>query len=395
MRAYPAKEGTGFASGHPLGGALYPVDGNEQNPSPKAKLRRGWTTGACAAAAARAAYEALLSGRFPDPVTITLPGGARPSFALALTELGEGFARAGILKDAGDDPDVTHGALVIARVLHGPAQSGVTFRAGEGVGTVTRPGLPLTPGEPAINPVPRSMIKAAIIEVAATYGGTSDAIVEISIPGGEEIAKRTLNARLGIVGGLSILATTGIVVPFSCAAWIDTIHRGIDVARASHIDHIAGSTGAMSEAAVKALHALPDIALIEMGDFVGGMLKYLRTHKIPKVTIAGGFAKITKLGQGLLDLHSGRGAIDILWLAARGAEAGASADFHARAKSAQSAGEILQIATEENLNVATPVADAAWHTAARVLRGSEIALEIAVFDRSGHLLARTPFLPVH
>jgi cobalt-precorrin-5B (C1)-methyltransferase len=132
---------------------------------------------------------------------------------------------------------------VIARVSGGAPGSGVGFRAGEGVGTVTRPGLLLAPGEPAINPVPRAMIKAAVEEAARVCGGTGDAIVEISIPGGEEIAKRTLNARLGIVGGLSILGTTGIVVPFSSAAWIDTIHRGIDVARASRIDHIAGSTG--------------------------------------------------------------------------------------------------------------------------------------------------------
>jgi cobalt-precorrin-5B (C1)-methyltransferase len=367
----------------------------EEDPSAKTKLRRGWTTGACAAAGARAAYEALLTGRFPDPVTITLPNGMRPSFALALAEQGHGFARAGIVKDAGDDPDVTHGALVIAKVTPGPAHSGVDFRAGEGVGTVTHPGLALAPGEPAINPAPRSMIAAEIEDVARRCGGRGDAIVEISIPGGEEMAMRTLNARLGIVGGLSILGTTGIVVPFSCAAWIDTIHRGIDVARASHIDHIAGSTGATSEAAIKALHGLPDIGLIEMGDFAGGMLKYLRTHEIPKVTIAGGFAKMTKLGQGLLDLHSSRGSVDVLWLAAHGTEAGGSAEFVRRASSAQSAGEILQIAKETNLDIAARVARAAWHTAANVLQGREIALEIAVFDRSGQLLARTPFLPVH
>jgi cobalt-precorrin-5B (C1)-methyltransferase len=366
-----------------------------KNPSAKARLRRGWTTGACAAAGARAAYEALLTGCFPDPVTITLPNGMRPSFALALAERGQEFARAGIIKDAGDDPDVTHGALVIAKVTPGPAHSGVAFRAGEGVGTVTRPGLPLAPGEPAINPAPRAQIKAAIDEAARLFGAPGDAIVEISIPGGEEIARRTLNARLGISGGLSILGTTGIVVPFSCAAWIDTIHRGIDVARASHIDHIAGSTGATSEAAIKALHCMPDIALIEMGDFAGGMLKYLRPHPIPKVTIAGGFAKMTKLGQGLLDLHSGRGAVDVMWLAARGKEAGGSGEFERRAKEAQSAGEILQIAKEGNLNIAAPVAHAAWHTAAKVLASSDIALEIAVFDREGQLLARTPFLPVH
>jgi cobalt-precorrin-5B (C1)-methyltransferase len=366
-----------------------------ENLPPQAELRRGWTTGACAAAAARAAYEALARGEFPDPVSITLPNGLQPSFALALRELETGFARAGVIKDAGDDPDVTHGALVIARVLHGPPGSGVIFRAGEGVGTVTRPGLPLPPGEPAINPVPRQMIKAEIGQVSRICGVAGDVIVEISIPGGEKIAGRTLNGRLGIAGGLSILGTTGIVVPFSCAAWIDTIHRGIDVARAVGVDHIAGSTGATSEAAMKALHGLPEVALIEMGDFVGGMLKYLRAHEIPKVTIAGGFAKMTKLGQGLFDLHSGRGKVDFSWLAARCAEARADACLIARVKEAHSAGEVLDLAAAEGLDIAMPVAEAAWRTAAKVLLGSSISLEVAVFDRGGKLLARVPLRPVH
>jgi len=368
---------------------------SEETPAQRPDLRKGWTTGSCAAAAARAAYEALVGGTFPHTVTIILPNGARPSFTLALEEKGEDFARAGVIKDAGDDPDVTHGALIIARVSPGPPGSGVTFRAGEGVGTITRPGLPLPPGEPAINPVPRRMIATAIGEAASLHGASGDVIVEISVPGGEEIAKRTLNARLGIVGGLSILGTTGIVVPFSCAAWIDTIHRGIDVARASGLGHVAGSTGSSSEAAVKALHGLPDIALIEMGDFAGGMLKYLRTHEIPKVTIAGGFAKMTKLGQGLLDLHSSRGEVDLSWLAARCAEAGGSEAFAARVKSVQSAGEALELARREGFDIAAPVAQAAWRTAAKVLRGSTILLEIVIFDRRGVLLARTPFLPVH
>ncbi len=367
----------------------------EEPPSRKANLRKGWTTGACAAAATRAAYEALVSGPFPGTVAITLPGGARPTFVLALEELGEGFARAGIIKDAGDDPDVTHGALVIARVSHGPAGSGVLFRAGAGVGTVTRAGLPLPPGEPAINPAPRRMIKAAIEEVAAMCGLAGDATVEISIPGGEKIAERTLNGRLGIVGGLSILGTTGIVVPYSCAAWIDTIHRGIDVARAAGLSHIAGSTGSTSEAAIKALHRLPEIALIEMGDFVGGMLKYLRTHEAAKVTIAGGFAKMTKLGQGLLDLHSGRGEVDLSWLAARCAEVGAGECLIGKVRAANSATQVYDLASAEGFDIAALVAEAAWRTAAKVLHDSRIALEIAVFDRDGHLLARTPFRRVH
>ena len=173
------------------------------------------------------------------------------------------------------------------------------------------------------------------------------------------------------------------------------IHRGIDVARAAGLSHIAGSTGSTSEAAIKALHGMPDIALIEMGDFVGGMLKYLRTHEVAKVTIAGGFAKMTKLGQGLLDLHSRRGEVDFSWLAARCAEAGASANIVAHAKTANSAREVLDLASAEGIDVGAAVAEAAWRTAAKVLHDSAIALEIAVFDRDGHLLARTPFLPVH
>lgn len=363
--------------------------------APHKKLRRGWTTGACAAAAARAAYEALTRGVFPNLVTITLPNGIRPSFTLALQELGDGFARAGVIKDAGDDPDVTHGVLVVAKISLGPLQSGVTFRAGEGVGTITRPGLPMPPGEPAINPMPRQMITEAIGEVCRLYGASGDAVAEISIPGGEKIAERTLNARLGIVGGLSILGTTGIVVPYSCAAWIETIQRGIDVARAAGVPHIAGSTGATSEAAIKALHNLPDIALIEMGDFAGGMLKYLRRHEVERVTIAGGFAKMVKLGQGLLDLHSSRGAVDLSWLAARCAEAGASSSLLAGVKEARNAGEVLALAKAEDAAIAIAVAEAAWQTAAKILRGSAIALEIAVFDRSGTLLARTPLRQAH
>src|SRR3984885_14115246 len=148
-------------------------------------LKRGWTTGACAAGAARAAFAALLGGMFPDPVPVALPKGLRPEFALATHEIGDGFARAAIVKDAGDDPDVTHGALIVATVRRAAPGAGVSFRAGEGVGTVTRPGLPLPPGEPAINPAPRAMIRANIAEVAARYGVGADAEVEISVPGGE------------------------------------------------------------------------------------------------------------------------------------------------------------------------------------------------------------------
>ncbi|HEX3502986.1 MAG TPA: cobalt-precorrin-5B (C(1))-methyltransferase [Xanthobacteraceae bacterium] len=356
-----------------------------------APLRRGWTTGTCATAAAKAAFTALLTGEFPDPVEVALPRGERPSFALAVTRQDDGSAMAGVIKDAGDDPDVTHGALVCATVRAGVPGAGVVFKAGEGVGTVTRAGLPIPPGEPAINPVPRQMIQSAIAEIAAACGSSGDAEVEIAIPGGEAMAAKTLNGRLGIVGGLSILGTTGIVVPYSCSAWIHSIHSGIEVARAAGLTHIAGATGAASEAGAQKLYDLPEIALIDMGDFVGGMLKYLRRHRVPRVTIAGGIAKMTKLAQGFTDLHSKRGAVDLAELANVAAAAGGSAALCERIIAANTTAEAFAHAQAEGIALGDLVAQAARETAADLVAGSNIAVEVVVFDREQNLVGRAAF----
>jgi cobalt-precorrin-5B (C1)-methyltransferase len=355
---------------------------------PTRPLHRGWTTGACATAAAKAAYTALLTGAFPDPIEITLPGGQRPSFALAVTRRDDGAATAGIVKDAGDDPDVTHGALVLATVRHAAAGSGVAFRAGAGVGTVTRPGLPISPGEPAINPVPRRMMREAIAEVAGRHGAAGDVEIEVAIPDGQTIATRTLNGRLGIVGGLSILGTTGIVVPYSCSSWVHSIRSGIDVARAIGLTHVAGATGSTSEAAVQRLYGLSEPALIDMGDFVGGMLKYIRAHPLPRVTIAGGVAKMTKLAQGLLDLHSKRGAVDLAALAALADAAGGSAALQARIVAANTAAEAFALAQADGVALGDAVARAAREVAARVVEGKGVAVDVVVFDRDGALVGR-------
>jgi cobalt-precorrin-5B (C1)-methyltransferase len=354
----------------------------------KTALRRGWTTGACATAATRAAYTALLTGAFPDPVAITLPKGERPSFALAVEGRDDASAMAGIVKDAGDDPDVTHGALVIATVRAGAPGSGVVFAAGDGVGTVTRAGLPVAVGEPAINPVPRRMMAAEIAAVAAAHGGSGDAAIEISIPGGAALAEQTWNPRLGIVGGLSILGTTGIVHPFSCSAWIHAIHRGVDVARANGVSHIAGATGSTSEDAVRALYGLSDIALIDMGDFAGGLLKYLRTHPVARLTIAGGFAKLTKLGQGVLDLHSSRSQVDFEWLADRLAALGAPGDTVAAARIANTAAQVLELSRQAGIALADSVAQAARQTARDTLDRADIAVDIVVVERKGRIVGR-------
>ena len=347
-------------------------------------LRSGWTTGACATAAAKAAWVALLGQDFPDPVGITLPRGETPAFALALREMGDGWARAGVVKDAGDDPDVTHGATIIATLRRGAVGSGIVFRAGEGVGTVTKPGLPLPPGEPAINPVPRQMITAEIAALAAVHGVRADIEVEISVPGGERIAYRTWNPRLGILGGISILGTTGVVVPYSCSAWIHSIQRGIDVARATGITHVAGCVGNTSEKAVLRLRSLSEDAIIDMGDFVGGMLKYLRGHPIAQVTIAGGFAKMCKLAAGHMDLHSKRSQVDVAVLAGYLGDLGGDAETIRLAAAANTALEVLELAQARGLALGDIIAVRAAGQARQGLGEAPIHVEVLVLDRQGN-----------
>tara|TARA_R110002126_G_scaffold52897_17_gene143445 strand:- start:1986 stop:3110 length:1125 start_codon:yes stop_codon:yes gene_type:complete len=356
---------------------------------PEGELRRGWTTGACATAAAKAAYTALLTGAFPDPVQISLPKGETPSFALAREGMTASGAFAAIVKDAGDDPDVTHGAVIRVDIAHGAPGSGIAYCAGDGVGTVTRDGLPLPVGEPAINPVPRKMIAEAIAGVAAAHNGSGDVTVTVSVDDGAALAEKTWNPRLGIVGGISILGTTGVVVPYSCAAWIESIHRGIDVSRAAGEAVIAGCTGKTSEEKTQALLGLPNHAMIDMGDFAGGMLKYLRAHPVPKVFIGGGFAKISKLAEGNLDLHSGRSQVDLTWMADVAHELGATVDAAARIEGANTAAEALSIANENGIDLAPEIARRARDVARYTLAGADIAVDVLVFDRNGGLIGRS------
>ncbi|MQS34193.1 cobalt-precorrin-5B (C(1))-methyltransferase [Streptomyces katsurahamanus] len=359
-------------------------------------LRPGWTTGACATASATAAYTALLTGAFPDPVTVTLPKGQTPAFALAVEELtADGRAMAGVVKDAGDDPDVTHGALVRATVRALPPGSGVVFRAGPGVGTVTRPGLPLEVGEPAINPVPRQMMRDHIAEVTRTHGrrgggsGDGDVEITVSVDHGEEIARSTWNPRLGILGGLSILGTTGVVVPYSCSAWIDSIRRGVDVARAAGRRHVAACTGSTSEKTVIAEYGLPEDALLDMGDFAGAVLKYLRRHPVERLTVCGGFAKLSKLAAGHLDLHSARSQVDKGFLAGLALRGGAGPALAREIADANTGLAALQLCAAAGVPLGDLVAVAARDEALSVLRGAPVAVDVICIDRAGTVVGRS------
>lgn len=270
-------------------------------------LRTGWTTGTCASAAAKAAVTGLLSGTVPEQIEVGLPGGQRVAFAVVDSFDGVP-AVAAVVKDAGDDPDVTNGAhvTVAADWMEGP-DGEVALGAGPGVGTVTLPGLGLPVGAPAINPVPARMIRAAVAEV-------SDRAVAltVSVPGGEEMAARTSNARLGIVGGISILGTTGIVRPFSTASWRASVVQQVDVAAAQGQRRIVLSTGGRTDAAAQRLFPeLPQVCFVEVGDFTGIALRRAAAVGATSVAFVGMAGKIAKLAAGVMMTHYRRSKVDV------------------------------------------------------------------------------------
>ena len=356
----------------------------EETPERSAPLRSGYTTGACATATALAAARLLLLDDGSPRVRIVLPKGQQVDFDLSFCRRDGDAAEAGTIKDAGDDPDVTHGATVFARVRR-IASPQVMFRAGPGVGTVTRPGLTLPVGEPAINPVPRQMMREHLMDLAARCDYRGGFEVSIGVEHGEQLALKTMNGRLGIVGGLSILGTTGIVRPFSCAAYIASIHQGIDVARANGCEHIAACTGNASEMAIRQRYGLPDMALIEMGDFAGAVLKHLRRVPVPRLSVCGGFGKLSKLAAGHMDLHSRHSSIDLPLLAEWAGRAGAGWDLQAAIRACNTSQQALQLAHQAGLPLGNMVCAQALRVAERIVPSS-VAVEILAIDRQGQIV---------
>jgi cobalt-precorrin-5B (C1)-methyltransferase len=373
---------------------MWPESSEEAKP-----LRNGLTTGSCATACCVAAVRFLLAKKQPSAVEITLPRGEKFDLAIidyVVLDGGSSDAcidlqgvRTSTIKDAGDDPDATHGATLFVelRLLKAP---GIFFKAAAGVGTVTREGLVLDIGEPAINPVPRKMMTEHLNHYAFTYQYSGGFEVSVGIENGEQIAKHTMNGRLGIIGGLSILGTTGIVRPYSCSAYIASIHQGIDVAQANGFTHLAASTGIASERAIQEHYQMSEISLIEMGDFVGAMLKYLRREKnapdVNKLSISAGFGKLTKLANGHLDLNSRQSSIDFKQLANIAKSLGASAALQDEIINANTSIEVLNKTKAAGLDIATVICQDALKVAQAIVHPS-IEVEVWAVDRKGIFVA--------
>jgi cobalt-precorrin-5B (C1)-methyltransferase len=319
------------------------------------KLRTGWTTGTCAAAAAKAAARALVSGEPQEEIDIKLPRKGeerRVRFPVERCEVGEGgtWAEAVVVKDAGDDPDVTDGAHLTARVTP-YEEPGLHLDRGEGVGVVTRPGLGLVVGGPAINDVPRRMISYSVEEVLDPE--ERGVRVVISVPGGEEMAEKTTNPRLGIVGGISILGTTGIVRPFSTAAWRASVGQAINVMGAQGYNTLVLSTGGLTEkAAMRLLPDLEEVCFVEVGDFTGHALKGAVKNGLGQVFFVGMVGKLAKLAAGVMMTHWTRSKVDNDLLAAITEEAGGSASLVEEMKDANTARHAYELWREAGLEKA-------------------------------------------
>ena len=349
-------------------------------------LRTGYTTGACAAAATKAAMIALLDGAAPNSVTITLPSGKLASFEIVSYRAEKRQARCGVRKFAGDDPDVTHGLLIVSEVslASGGEPGEVRFLQGEGVGRVTLPGLEIPPGEPAINPVPRRMIRECISEALRQRWLRHAVEVTISAPGGEAVARKTMNERLGIIGGISILGTSGEVVPYSMDAWLSSIRQSIAVAAANGCTTLALTSGLRTERHLRAHYPeLPERACIHYGNFIGRTLELTSEHGgFSRVIVGVMLAKATKLAQGEADLSSRVVALRPDWLADLVAELGYGeelskqlADLHL----VRNMTEIIPFSSEEPLYNA--IASACRQTCLQWF--PDMPLTLVLFDMEG------------
>jgi cobalt-precorrin-5B (C1)-methyltransferase len=386
-------------------------------------LRRGFSTGTAATAAARAALRLLLSGESPRVVAVRLPGELWYPVAVRECRVVGDYAEATVIKDAGDDPDVTHRARIVARVCcstRGPLGAGVLLRGGEGVGVATKLGLPVLVGEPAINPVPREMIRdnlqdelrgwgRPVVPAAALdstpperpgmalwlpfrtyYAGQPEVVVEveISVPGGEAIAGHTLNPRLGIVGGISILGTTGIVKPFSHEAYQETIEAAMEVAAANGRDTIVLSTGGKSERFARSyLSELPEEAFIQIADFFAFSVETAVLKGFGNVVHSVFFGKAVKMAQGHAYTHAHRNPLELKHLAMLSERMGYDSSLCQELSAANTARHALEILkAREAADVITAVARRARKQSKKISR-QQLATRLLLFDYDGTILA--------
>jgi len=358
-------------------------------PKDRKGLRTGFTTGACAAAAAKAATRCLVQGSMLSEIETTLPNRSRVTFALARCERLDERAICSVIKDAGDDPDCTHGAELIAEVEL-RTDPGIELRGGAGVARVTKAGLGLKIDGPAINPVPSRNITEMVEEelVGSPYAG---AIVTITVPDGEEMAKKTTNARLGLLGGISILGTTGIVRPYSTAAFKASVMQEIDVAAVGGLCELVFTTGGKSEQYAMALYPrLSEQAFIQVGDFIGIGVKQCAKRGVTRAIIVGMMGKLSKMANGKMQTHAAGSEVDMEFLASLAAELSAPDELVVAIRQANTARHVLELCREAGLVGITSLICKKVAEQCQRHAGGKLVVEASLVDFGGALLGRYP-----
>jgi cobalt-precorrin-5B (C1)-methyltransferase len=358
----------------------------------KRTLRTGYTTGTTATAATKGALYALISGKPIEQVTVSLPKGIKATFKIAYTKSEKnGKVTCAAIKDGGDDPDATHGAEICSTVSFNKNAARIYIDGGKGVGRVTKPGLGLEIGKAAINPTPIKMLEQAVHEVASHQLQNRGVDIVISVPKGGEIAKNTDNPRLGIIGGISILGTTGIVLPYSTASFAASIRQGLDVATAMGADTVVLTTGGRSEDFAKALFKLPDHCFIQMGDFAGYSIKQCANKEsIRQVIIAGFIGKLTKMAMGIKQTHVAGSHVDMEFMARLAAECEAQPNVVEEISNANTARHVSEIIKKNKIvGFYDHVCKKVYEQMHEHAKG-QLEIEVILYEFEGTIIGRHP-----
>jgi cobalt-precorrin-5B (C1)-methyltransferase len=353
-------------------------------------LRTGYTTGTTATAATMGALYALIGSKEVKEVTVSLPKNKTATLTIAWTKNENGKVTCAAIKDGGDDPDATHGAEICSTVSFSKIAGQIGIDGGKGVGRVTKPGLGLEMGKAAINPTPMKMLEQAIREVAKEQLKKQGVDVVISVPKGEEIAKKTDNPRLGIMGGISILGTTGIVLPYSTASFAASIRQSLDVAIAMGADTAVLTTGGRSEDFAKGMFKLPDHCFVQMGDFSGYSIKQCANKKLRKAIIAGFIGKLTKMAMGVKQTHVAGSHVNMEFMARLAAECKAPPAVVNEIKSANTARHVSEIITKNRIAGYFDLVCKNVHEQMNEHAQGQLEIEVIMFEFDGKVIGRYP-----
>lgn len=355
---------------------------------PKGKLRTGFTTGTCATAGSMAAVLAITNQKKIDFVSVTLPKKKTIRIKITECQFNKEGAKCVVIKDGGDDPDVTHGAEIWTEVSLTKKPNNIEIEGGKGVGRVTKPGLGLDVGSSAINPTPKKMIIENILKVGKDLLKKNGLKVIISVPKGKELASKTDNPRLGILDGISILGTSGIVIPYSTASFAASIRQSLEVTVAMGDDTVVLTTGGRSEDFSRKVIKLPDHCFVQMGDFSGYTVQQCAKKKIKKASVAGFIGKLTKMAMGVKQTHVKGSKVDMEFLSAIAQRCNANSKVLIKIKKANSARHVYEIVKEEKLTGFFDLICEEVHKQLRKHSEKKFEIDVIMFDFEGIIIGR-------